>query len=611
MPPPPPPPLRLLCSLDGVVSSAALPAASRGGAGAWRCALAPASIGFASLSLEASSSSAGGSLSADASASLLVLLPPALRAAHPTAPPAPGGALLWLTGAQLAPPPGYGLRAACRFAGGTDAAAMPMQLPYPAVVVSSALLACEAPPFAGAHGGAQALSVALAAERDATLAPASHDVDDAASALFSHFAAGNAPLALSRPRAPQLLAASPRFALSAAGGAALTLRGAFLEASASPRLACAFGTVSPIAPAWRAGTHALGCVAPARAPSAGGTRLALALPGGWRSDAWLPLSYALERRRGQLQAVPPAPGAAVVTLFGAPDDVAAPDAAVAPACRFGGVAVAAVRWVAAPSQRAQSGFTCAPPPPSLPDGSSAAPRFVTLALTWHAEASASASASALDSDAASDIQFEYRAPPRLRTAHPAAAPLQGGVLIALSGAGFDPASSASAAACTFSDGGASSDDGEKVFLAFSPGVVHSSALLFCEAPAARGRSGGSGGDGEVAAAGSGGGSSGALLFRRAVAADAGAASPRGGSCDGGTAVALSGRGFLSAEDDGGGAVCAFGSVRVAGAVHNATSLGCAAPARAPARAVPLAAVAAGWHGAAGWGATRPLAFTYY
>ena len=56
----------------------------------------------------------------------------------------------------------------------------------------------------------------------------------------------------------------------------------------------------------------------------------------------------------------------------------------------------------------------------------------------------------------------------------------------------------------------------------------------------------------------------------------------------------------------------FGTVRVAAVVHNATTLSCAAPAGAPGRSVPLAAVALGWAGGFGLAAaTPPLLYTYY
>jgi hypothetical protein len=518
--------------------------------------------------------------------------------------------VIWLTGADLAPPPGFGLRAACIFGDGSIGTST-------AHVVSSALVACEAP-FALRPGAAQTVSIGL-----------QEDLPDASAALASPGA--GAPLALARPAAPVLLSASPAAALAPGGGSLVTLRGTGLAEADAPLLACAFGTIAPVAPAWRSGAGGLACVSPARDPHAPPVALSLMLPGGWRSDASIALHYADDDASDDVAAMPPAGGPAYggepLTLAGPPAALRPPPGAGAAECRFLGAPGAAVP--ASPyrttSSESSDGYAlvlgsgafvaalrCASPPLA------GAPRFVAVALTWQAiggppppplpappgalTAAELAAASAPLARPLRGVQFDYRSPPALRRAFPAAAPSAGGggVLVSLSGRGFDPGAANLRCAFRFAEASPGLDDGGAVYGA---AVAHSSALVACEAPPPPQARSAGGAAREVTLPGSA-----ALPFDFAEQPAAAAATPRFGMAAGGTHVVLTGRAFLGADVT---TLCQFGTVRVAAVVHNATTLSCAAPAGAPGRTVPLAAVALGWPGAPGLGAAPPLLYTYY
>jgi hypothetical protein len=246
-------------------------------------------------------------------------------------------------------------------------------------------------------------------------------------------------------------------------------------------------------------------------------------------------------------------GGALLTLFGTPSDVAPPLGATGAACRFqaaaggGGGATAAARWAAAPVPSVQQGLTCAAPP-------AGAPRFVALSLTWLAAdeppppppgapappVATGAAAANADAALAPSVQFEYRAAPTLRRAFPDAAPREGGVLVALTGAGFDPAAPGDAA-CAFSLGGADAA-ADAAPTTSSPGAAPSSALLLCEVPAARGARAA-----EEVSVGAGAAASAALPFFRAAPPAALGARPRGGDAHGGTLVALRGSHLRSGD----------------------------------------------------------------
>jgi len=585
--PPGAPPLA--CLLDGVPSADAAPSGDDGTA--WRCALLPRRFGFAALSLATVRFSPA---AAAPPAPLLVLPPPVARAAHPAAPIAPGGAVLWLSGAELAPPPGFGLRAACAYDGVAAA---------PAHVISSVLVACEAPAATRA-GATQTLAIMLQEEVDLGALPSP---PAAASS-------GGAPLALARPAAPVLLSASPVAVLPAGGGALVTLRGTALSEADSPLLACAFGTIAPVAPAWRAGGAGLACVSPARDAAAPPAALTLWLPGGWRGvELPLPLQYYADDVAGDDLADMPA-SAGLLTLAGPPASLRPPPGAGGAECRFlgaGGGAMPAWPWsdgvaIAAGSAVAAA-LRCAPP------AWEGAPRFVAVALSWlpatgppppplpappgALTAAELAAVAAPPPRPLRGVQFDFRAPPTLLRTFPSSAPAAGGgALVTLAGRGFDPG--AVDLRCAFRHATAASAASTAEGLgfegvAFGAAFAHSSALITCEAPAppAGARLGGAGGT-EVTLAGAT-----ALPFDFAEAPTALASQPRVGITAGGTHVLLRGAAFLGADVTTQCQACTpfcalcfgaeagaltraaclllraqFGTVRVAAVVHNATTL---------------------------------------
>lgn len=226
-------------------------------------------------------------------------------------------------------------------------------------------------------------------------------------------------------------------------------------------LACSFGTISPVTPSTRSGTS-LACTAPAHAPSAA-VPLQLASPGGWRSIG-----------PHTLVSFAPTPGSAPQLVTSDATSVAvAVDAATsgALACLFDATPTLAVLQQLDPSAAWQL-IQCLLPAPDM----AALPlRFITLRVVL---SSGSALQNTAPSGEGASFQYAPRAP-RIATTQPEVAPLWGGAVLTVSGVGFMPGDSAIACVFTSPDAwppGAAPPP--------SPGNVHSSALLRCEAPAA-------------------------------------------------------------------------------------------------------------------------------
>ena len=578
------------CVLDGGASS--LARALPGGGGGYTCALptppqAARPARFLSMALRLAGPGAGASPGAAVHVQLLA--PPRLRAMHPPSAPDQGASLLWLTGAALRSP---GALSACSFAQGRQSATV-----LRARAASSALMACEAAWAPAAPAGFVHAALVDQASGDAL---SSGD--------------GASSQSLPRPRAPTLNAVSPQQGLPASGGALLSVDGARL--SESPQLGCAFGTVD-VAASW-ASSSALGCVHPARSPTAAAApmQLRLALPGAWRSERAARLTVVAAPP--QLWELPSDDAAAASLAF--QDDSPAFTSssgrgagAEAGACLFGARAAAAARLTTASAVAAGGGaplavLACLAPPPPL--GVSPSPRFEALSLTRLAPLAATqqlaaagaggpAGAALLGSAGGGGLQFERSAPPRLAGMWPQVAPVWGGSPLWLSGRGFQPG----ATACWFAASGTSP---AAAAAATSAAWVVSSALLRCEAPPGGGATTVSLTSTAAAAASSAPApQSAALALGRAQPSLAAAAAPAMGHFGGGTQVTVSGSGFGAA---GPASACSFGTTWVAARVSNASSLACTAPAGAPGRLVRLGVAPRGWAGAET--ASQP-SFLYY
>jgi hypothetical protein len=223
-------------------------------------------------------------------------------------------------------------------------------------------------------------------------------------------------------------------------------------------LSCAFGTTS-VAPSTRSGTS-LACIAPAHAPSVA-ELLQLSSPGGWRSTS-----------PHTLVSFAPTPGSApqYVTSDAASVTVAVDAAASgALACLFDATPTRAVLQQLDPSATWQL-VQCLLPAPGL----AALPmRFVTLRVVLASGAAMQAT------PGGKGAPFQYTPPaPRIATTQPEVAPLWGGALLTVSGVGFVPGDRA--ISCMFASPDAWPHGRAPPP---SPGNVHSSALLRCEAPA--------------------------------------------------------------------------------------------------------------------------------
>ena len=489
--------------------------------------------------------------------------PARARALAPTAAHAGGGAVVFVSGADLRRDEHSAL--VCALASSASASPFAAAVPV-AVAVSSALVACETPTSlpAGAHAARVALAGADA---------------------FGVGASASAAATLVATPPPTIRDVSP-VSVTPHGGARVTLTGARLRAvSAEDSLAATFGTFAPVALTPGSASEAT-FAAPARRPSANVAVGARRSPAE-SNHARMPPGFAFEvvapftpLREGVVPSAAPvfretegaasdASGGAIVFVALAPPRFFAASrggaAAVAPSFfatpRTGFAAVSALAPLAGHDGGANE-------PPS--SGSTLAPLFS------HSSAETRATGSA--------AQLEFRAAARVRRVHPglavaARARAGGGSVLDVSGADFARMQT------RVRFGSAASGDG-----AGSAAYVVSSAYLRVEvfgdhAPGARVPLDLASTPEPPASSGGAFVSGGAAVEARAAPAVF-RARPAFGSEEGGVAVALTGTSF---RDTGAYLKCRFGSVAVtASSYADANRVECVSPARAPETASTLA-----------------------